>query len=324
MLLFMDGFDQYSTAQLSMQYNPQAGTINEGGGRFGGNAFSPSGPTRHPIAPSGTSGVIIGFALINPTGDILDLLDTAGHKLVTVYYSALNNQISVLDNTRAVIVSTAIGSINPGIWTYVEVMFAGWGSNKTVTIQLGGITQSTGAGDTSPAQNIPAYFEFDSGAGAIDDLYVFDTSGTACNTFAGQSRVDTRFPVANGRVNNFAPVNQTVGGSYTCVDDEVPDDDQTYTFDNTPGDTDTYRMGTPSPLPSSVVAVQVSAAIRSDGVTPISVKIGVGNGSAEDYGAPQTPTTSYTYLNEPLSTNPLTGQPWTPSDLNNLQAAFQI
>ena len=321
-LLFLEGFDEYTTAQLGYKYNPQAGTVNQSSGRFGGNSFSPSGPTAKSIAPSG--GLVFGFAMINPTGLMLTLSTSTPTTLMSVFFDTSTNIISVRDATNTAIVSSPGNAVNPTLWTYVEIKIAGWGAGQLVTMHLAGLPIASGIGNTSAGGVPPAAYAWQSGAGTVDDNYWLDTSGTSCNDFAGEARVDTSSVVSNGRVNQLTGVNAGLQGNYTCVNDIAPDGDATYVTSGAVGTTGCFAVRTP-PVPYvSVLGVQVNAAVRRDSVGPINVKLGVGNGTAEIYGPAQPASTSYIYVGQVSSINPLTNVPWTPTDINNLQLAIQV
>jgi hypothetical protein len=241
---------------------------------------------------------------------------------MTLEYSS--GVLTAFDSSHNPIASSTPGLIAVGTWAYIEMEVSGWGSVQTVSFQIDGAAAGSGTGNTgipNPSSPLVFNYEWESGAGTIDDNYWFDTSGDN-NTFAGVRRVDTRFVQSAGHISTWAPVGASIGAD--CVNDPTPDYDATYVATRTPGAKSAFTVAAPSQDPDSVLGVQIDVFARADDTDPAKYYIGVSNGSTDIFEPTGVvPATNYKYSFDVLDTNPFTSVAWAPGDVDNIQIVVQ-
>lgn len=112
--------------------------------------------------------------------------------------------------------------------------------------------------------------------------------------------------------------------NWRCVDDVVPDDDETYVSNNaTRWKRDLYRL--PSPVGSGTINfIKVYYRVTGRGYSGMRAKQSIkSNGIVTD--APQvTPPTGWRTFSRQWDTNPANGQPWTKADMTTLQIGISL
>lgn len=164
----------------------------------------------------------------------------------------------------------------------------------------------------------------------IDDLYVYDASGSVNNALEGVVKIGAIYPDAEGSNLTWSPNSGTV--HYDRVkerptsfgDTSNPDDDLTYLQSNTPGDRETLNFEPTSE--TDIRAVQYLMLCRKDdaGEHQINAVYRQGTGGSsgtEVVGADDFITiSSYIYhIKTYGKTNPVTLSPWTQTDINTGQ-----
>jgi hypothetical protein len=147
----------------------------------------------------------------------------------------------------------------------------------------------------------------------IDDIVAWNGSGSLNNDFLGAQRVITIFPASDTAEADWS-LNGAASG-YDCINDPVPDGDDTYLLSTTIGDVSEFGLGTLPPETESIagVFIPVMARISDAGVGNIQASL-VSN-SVAALGNDATLTTSYTYWGSVYETDPDTGVAWTKSGL---------
>jgi hypothetical protein len=170
-------------------------------------------------------------------------------------------------------------------------------------------------------------------------------------------------PNGNGSATQLSDY-PSAGANYLKVDDAAPDGDSTYVYTNntsTSGRRDLYAIGNltdtvkpNNPAPSSTShatgvwsnnptvvmvwngvsdpgsasanSVTVKATCRTTAASPGgSAAVGIRpSGGTESWSTAETLDTSYGQVSSAYNTNPSTGQPWTYTDINNLQAGVRL
>jgi hypothetical protein len=159
----------------------------------------------------------------------------------------------------------------------------------------------------------------------FDDMFFYDTTGTAQNTWGGNLRVKTQFMIANGATDNF-----TIGGTspqptqWQSVLNQLLDD-TSFVYSPTAGDIDLF---TPDPTLNAplVRCVQVRAAMRQDDATQR-----VGRALDPDWRHELSRHDRLLYqsgqlhlLQGALALSPATGVSFTGSEVNGLQAGVKV
>lgn len=127
-------------------------------------------------------------------------------------------------------------------------------------------------------------------------------------------------PNANGDTNDW---NSTESANYLAVDETIADEDATYNYTTTGLQVDLYNIEDP---PSDVFGMNI------DSVT-VYIRVRTLNSSASayiifrtygtDYTVPINVSTSYTTYSATKTNNPYTGNPWTWTEVQNLQIGIK-
>jgi hypothetical protein len=151
---------------------------------------------------------------------------------------AVSGSYEVRVNGRTFMSATGVQTYNAGT---AAVKFVG----------INGLPISTGGGLNTSGSDVK-----------YDDFYVCDTTGSFCNDFLGDIRVDDAYPNSDGASTDWTPL----GGSthYTEVDESAIDDDTSYISEATVNGDDLFGFPALGFTPSSVKGVMISAAYKAD------------------------------------------------------------
>jgi hypothetical protein len=263
--IFCDGFDNYTTLAnlwdlvagaaptLSATYQrfaPPAGLPGQGV-KFGTGAYA-----RKNLAAN-TVTFIAGFAFYLPalsvgsTAHLFAVLDgtTTQVSLGCSASGTLQFYRNEPSGGTAIGVPSAGGLIGAGTWHFLELEIKIDPSAGTVAVYLDGSltpaisstglnTQNTGdtyanviqIGDYSNALPSGIYY---------DDLRVFDTTGSYCNSLIGDTQVFSKVPSGAGALTEWTPNGSTP--NYNCVN-SVPPNTSKFVSSATAGQEDTYAV----------------------------------------------------------------------------------
>jgi len=353
-LIFCDGFDHYSTAELNLKWNVAINNlvIQNTIARNGGQAvyFAGNDPSLNKTLSNNSTNLIAGVAFY-PTSfssgifgngifsfgyngaDQISIIPTITGGLQVVFNGFSNGWAN---SPNTVLGTTSSGLLNLNVWNYIEVQtnFTSAASGyvninlngqSAHTLSLTGIATLTSGSIPGINQVALGHSLSSNGDNSIyyDDFYLCDNTGTTNNTFLGDIKVITLTPSASGRLNQFTQTGGTTGGHYTAVNEIPADGDTSYVASSTVGNIEDYKLST-LPGVGAVYGIQVVAYVRKDDAGARSLAIGVGNGSTESFNSGSYLTESYQFYTNPLNTNPLTSANWSPTDFSTLQASLKI
>ena len=153
----------------------------------------------------------------------------------------------------------------------------------------------------------------------LDDIYIYDDSGSYNNTWIGDQRVSTLFPTADTAQADWTALS---GSGYTNIDDASPDDDTTYVYAGAPGSpsvsTSEFDIGNLSGTSGTVAAVTMGARVRKDEAGSADYQNGIVSSSVEAKGDVVPANPVYTYHETVFETDPNSGVAFTPTNVNNL------
>lgn len=154
----------------------------------------------------------------------------------------------------------------------------------------------------------------------LDDVIIWDTSGTKHNSWHGDRRIYVLLPNAAGDSSQFTP---TSGANYTNVDDAAPDGDTTVVASGTVGHIDLYGFADLPTTALAIGAVTVNHWARKDdaGDRAIAAKIKLSGTTAT--GADKALTSGFVNVQTHFSVDPA-GADWTRPNVNALQAGQEI
>jgi len=344
MLLFMDSFDHYATADITEKWTSMnLATINATAGRRGtaGLRFSNAGASTQKGLPASGSTAVVGvavkFASLGLAVRFVGIYDAAisrDHVYLQVgpdgAISAWRGGSSALPGGSggAVLLGTsAAGLISAGVSAYVEVRVVIHDTAGAVTVRVNGaevlaLVNVDTANGASTAWTLVWLGEFAASGTTVDydDLYVLDGTGAApWNGFLGDCRVDARYPTGAGAATGWTA---SAGANWAAVDETAPNDDTDYVAAAAAGVTDTYVTQDAPVVGAAIYGVQhvLSAKKTDSGAATIAPVI---RHSGVDYvGANLSPGTAYGYLLQIAATNPGTAAAWTEAGFNAAEFGF--
>ncbi len=336
MLLFIDGFDHYVTADITKKWTSVAGstTINASGGRRGGGSLRVGGNTAIVTKTYAASASwVIGFGFtstgVATSTNICSLLD-AGTVQVQIRLN-VDGTLSVQRNGTNVTGGTSVLALSAGTYYYIEwkVTIADSIGANSCKVRVNGVDwiTVTAAQDLKNTANASANqvtlgTSTTPGTVDYDDHYVCDQSGSTNNDFLGDVRVDTIFPTSDGNYTAFTP---STGSSHFALVDEATPNTTDYNDGAAVNDRDSYGMGNLAALTSQTVyGVQVNAAILKDDAGAKSAGTMVRSASTDGDGASVALGTSQTYISQIYETDPNGSIAWTESSVNAMEAGVKV
>lgn len=238
-------------------------------------------------------------------------------------------KVSVYRGSQATLLGTSASAFfAPGTFGFIQakvVIHDTTGSveirdgSNNVLLNLTGIDTrngQTGICDTAQVgdiNNMGASYVF-------SDWHVWDAVGSVCNTFTGDTRIDSKFPDGAGDLAQFTP---STGSNYAAVD-ESPPNTTDYVDSATAGQQDLYAFANISHSPPSIFSVlRVNVATKDDAgarsLKPLT-KRGATVYSGTAVGLTQG---SYVRQTDVQETDPSTSAAWTQTNLNAAQFGFE-
>lgn len=314
-LVLADGFDHYDTASAPDKFWSGGGwSIISPGRGFGGQCLSViiNNPAIKQL-PSIYTTIIVGCAIMASDTSINDFLELwSGSGMVAKLGLTGGQLLRVSDSTgTAIATGTTIVPINR--WVYVELKVI-VGSPGHATVQLNGAPEIASTAGTFGASGV-SQLRFENGSLSgnthIDDLVVLDTTGSSPqNTFLGDIRIVTLYPVADGSHTAWTP--DTGTDHYSRVNEHLIDGDASYVKDATPGDKDSYILETFIGL---IYSAQLNLGARKGEAAVRQIAPLIRQAGTDYVGATSTLSTDYLFYSWILDNDP-TGSPWLASTIN--------
>lgn len=170
----------------------------------------------------------------------------------------------------------------------------------------------------------PCYFLTGSLSCLVDDVIVWDNSGTTFNApQLGVHRITTLTPNAAGDSSDFTPSAST---NLSCIDDAIFNDGDT-TYNRADMTLLQDLFGYPSiplsPLPVTIKGIITKTVARLESGTGKLLAV-VKKGSSELYSDTVDLSTSYALYSHGFAYDPDTGAYWQPSDINSIQCGYRV
>lgn len=202
------------------------------------------------------------------------------------------------------------------VWHYIEckVVIASSGGSVIVKIDGNTIFNLTSQNTLGQSGYGASWLRFLSPSSNtfVDDLVMWDTSGSVNNDFMGDCKVYQLAPDANGDVNNFTP---STGSNYQNVDETTPNDDTDYNESSTVNDVDRYSYATLTE-PGNIKGVQVNAYYRKTDAYIRSAKIQAMSNTHLSEGSEKFLGDSYKTDSSIFELNPDGSVAWTDTTIN--------
>lgn len=341
-LKFIEGFDHYgSRAGLMTNWAISAaqGSVEIVAGRYGGGALEINQAAGqgncHFDLPAAYAHWRIGFAFRTTNfnhGDrsiCYPVLIGAAIQVALAYNTTGQLAVYRGDAGTGTYLATSTPTMVVNTWHYLEwefFMSAGTGGHMKVhldeveVINISGVNTQAYLPDNTANQIL--LYGANSGAAtkSWDDMYFQHYSAAPDAGFLGDVRVKTLIPTSDGAVALWTP---NSGISAEACDDATPDDDTSYITGEVVDDDHLFNMSNIL-LSDDVKGVQVSARMRKETATARSVASTVRTNGTTFEGTPRAITQSYVTYEEVFEENPVTSDPWTPVEINALEAGVRI
>jgi hypothetical protein len=335
-LVYCDGFDTYSTAQLSRRYNNNGGSmsINSGGADGTGQYLNCPNDNEYiyiPFAGTTYGELYLGFDYKCSSSN--------NHQMLNIQNNG-GGTLCVISNAGTC--NTSYGNSSStcflaGQWYQVQIHFKISTTVGALMIKVNGVTVINLSGLNTGSTNIGqlqlgVLGNGNAGQPAYDNLWVFSTAGTHSNGFpTGRIKVQSLLPTSDGSNLNFTTSAGTT--HYTNVNQQISDDDTTYNFDANAGDKDSYNItGLATSGISQVHGMIVNAVYRKDDINSKNMAVIAISGATEtDTASLQVPLT-YTASSSPinatigllLTDDPNTSAQFTVSAVNAMQIGVKV
>ena len=343
MLVYIDGFDTYTTANMQLRLASNGGIIDVSGGRTGIQrlATNASGFGASKNTPA-LATYITGFAMMQ-TGTVTSPYQfcvikegTTAHLIFQ--YSVSSGILEVFRGSTSFLLGSVSVSIPKNIWIYVEIRATIHDTLGAIEIRLNGSstsvlsltnidTRNAGTGVIT-AINLGSLNGSSQSFTKYDDWYICDMTGTINNDFLGDVRVNTLIPNGDGALTQLTttfPATPTT--HFDKVDDILHDGDATYNEGSVDNAIDLFTLddlpvfGAPTTIHG--IQTQIVAKKLHAGAKSLQERLRVD--TTDFTGTSQALSTSYTALLQTREINPVTGVKFTESDINTaIQVGYEV
>ena len=321
-LLQLESFDTYATGKYAGKWASQTGTIGATG-REGTNGLQHTSGSNLVLGVDNKQTLITGIAVkvdqpraysiiqYRDGGTVQCGLNTDGTNQLVVYRGSI------------LIASTGY-ILNSDTWYYIEfkskIAPAGSGTWEVhvngVEIASDSSVQTTQTGSSYATNVYISMFRFGTATHVLDDIYIFDDTGSFCNDFVGDVHVDFALPNSVGYITQWVGV-PGAGDNYEDVNEASPDDDTSFVVTSGVGYIDSYGFANLVSASGSVYGVQVNAWARKDDIGDRQLNATVRPTSTTySGGAGLAVGSSYEYKTFQFSFNPETSDFWTIAQIN--------
>lgn len=320
-LLQLESFDTYATGKSAGKWASQSGTIGATG-REGTNGLQHTSSSNLVLAVANKQTLITGIALT---------LNNANSYNLIQYRDGSTSQIGLFtDGTNQLIVkrgTITIGStgyiLASNTWHYIEFKAKIAHTGGTWEVHVNGVEIASGSGvqtsqsGSSYATNVYiSIFRFGVSTHILDDIYVFDDTGSFCNDFVGDVHVNFALPDSVGYITQWVGV-PGAGDNYEDVNEASPDDDTSFVVTSGVGYIDSYGFANLVATSGSVYGVQVNAWARKDDIGDRQINATVRPTSTTySGGAGLAVGSTYEYKTFQFGFNPETSDYWTIAQIN--------
>jgi len=273
--------------------------------------------------------VIQGAAARATVATVFDLFSLADGGTIQVQLQTdyTNRKIAVWrgPSTTGVLLGQTANGILPNLneWCFIEwkVTIDNAAGSVIVRVDDVEVLNLTGI-DTQNTANARATIARLNSGQTVDDYYCCDGSGAApFNTFLGNSRIYTEFPIANDVV-QWTP---STGSNFQNVDDPGDiDGDTTTNSSATVGQKDFFSVTGDVPGGVVVSAVELRTVIRKDDAVARTARAKIKSAGVEGNGATRTLTTSYLHYRDPMPVDPTDSAAWTQAKVNALKIGYEV
>lgn len=277
---------------------------------------------------------IFTFTIGTAQNELFSLWDGANEHIMVCLNTA--RQIEIRRSGTLLVTDPTV--LSTGLYYLLEFHFSIANSSGIIQMKVNGVTTTDTTGDTQNSGNASVNtirigetetVSTTSGKNTYeiywDDLVINDTSGTKNNSWVGDGGIILLTPNSAGSSTQLSRGGTDSGANWSQVDEIPPNGTVDYVFSSAAGSADLYNL---SSVPGTFNTASLVNAIRWIGYVAQDL---AGAGSVARYI--RTDSTNYegsvfglpvgtvfTEVSELMGTNPATGNSWTITELNSLEA----
>lgn len=327
-LRFIDGFDHYSTADITAKWTSNNGGTISAGGRSGNRLNHPQTVSSTSITLDSQATWYAGFVWFHggsTSQRMMGFFDGATNHID--FRPAAGNFLAALRNGTNIATGTI--PLTAGVFYHIQVRVTIADAGGRVVTKINGVTDIDFTGDTRNGANASANVITLGGINSSnttqgwDDMWICDATGSNNNDFLGDVKVETIFPTGAGNYAQFIP---SAGSNYQNVDESTPNSDTDYNASNTLNDIDTFTMGDLVTTAGEIMGVQHNLHAKKIDAGSRSIKP-IARIASSDYLAANDHSlgNSYAVHRQIVELNPATGLDWTIADINtNAEFGYKL
>jgi hypothetical protein len=221
------------------------------------------------------------------------------------------------------LLATSTDGIPQNTWTWVSVKHVCHASTGSVEVKLNNATVLTFTGNTQNGSANQVHRPVIRTGVAVTDFYCDNlviATGLASDSPLSECRI---FGAVVPTSNFSAAFTPNSGTNWSNVNEIPPNDDTSYNYSNTVGDTDVFVCAPPT-LTGVIPAVKVNFRARKDDAGVRELAPVIRPGTTNYAGSNIEITSNYFNRGHIWTTNPDTGMAWNPGDIANLKFGYKI
>lgn len=309
-------------------------------GRYGGTTYQNVGATYRWRIPAAVDDpeVWVGVAVLHNAGSPIApaqgaVITLFGDGVVTTnlsLYANADGSFSLYRGTSAgtLLETSATGLISAGVWYYLEFHAIIDNSAGEYEVRVDGVNVMDGTGvdtyngGTNPEVTVVGCSRASSDRTFYDDLYIITGDGTGVSGFQSEITIEGIKPNGAGNYTQLTPTGSAT--NWQNVDD-IPFSTADYNSSPTAGQKDTYAysnlVATTGTILGSVIHFAANKNLAGFKKGRRVIRIG-----GTDYNGADTPvlSASVRYFSEVLPVSVATAAAWTISEVNGLEAGFEV
>lgn len=333
MIVFMDGFDHYATADILKKWDSLSGTpvITAAAGRNSSAGMQFDGSEYVEKNVSGTPATLIVAAAFKASSlsvsqDVVRFMDSTTTQVKIRIRT--DGKIEAFRDTTSL--GASAGTVfTAGAFAHLDIKVNIHPSTGSVLVQSGGATvlnltsQNTRASANSQVTSVRIGGD-GTNTVTVDDLYILDTTGAAPqNDQLGDCRIDVSVPNAESTYSDFTPLSGSDNSA--MVDESAPDGDTTYNSSGAVGARDSFGMTVMADIGGATIfGVQANVVARKDASGTRKVRALARPAGINHYGTSESLTTSYLDYRTIWQTNPETSAEWAENEVNLTQFGYEV
>jgi len=337
-LLWASGFDNQDTGIFNLAVG-NVSFVTSGTRTPQSVAYADAGSTASQFTLAASSAeFMVGFgfktAVSNPTADLLTFVSVNN---TTNFGVALDGSTHLRVTRNGTLVGSAgstVLSTNVWYWVWLYVKCADSGRYRVYLDDNSEIAAATGdtRNDSGTNGNLCDRVTMMSSTNySMDDLYIFDATGTASDgddvvsgiTAADSDRtIPYLLPTSDG---NYTQLTPSTGSSHYALVDEVPPNTTDYNASATNANKDSYGMSNLSNA-AEIDGLVVRAVVQKSDAGAKSGRVFLRSSSTDNAGSDESLSTGGTWTRAAwhLAQSPFTSSAWTASEINAMEAGWEV